>query len=94
MRTAARVDVNQAAIVESLRGVGATVQPLHTVGKGCPDLLVGFRENNYLLEVKNGRLVSSRRKLTPDEVEWHASWAGCVHVVNDETEALTVIGAI
>ena len=41
MRRAARTDANQAEIVAALRGVGASVQPLHAVGQGCPDLLVG-----------------------------------------------------
>lgn len=37
---AARVDANQSALVELWRKVGAEVQPLHTVGKGCPDVLL------------------------------------------------------
>lgn len=44
---AKRTDGNQAEIVRALRSAGATVQTLHTVGKGCPDLVVGFRGNNY-----------------------------------------------
>ena len=43
MRRAARVDRNQAEIVVALRAGGASVQPLHAVGKGVPDLLVGWR---------------------------------------------------
>ena len=42
MRRIARVDRNQAEIVQALRSMGATVQHLHTIGKGCPDILVGF----------------------------------------------------
>ena len=41
--SAARVDANQPEIVKALRGVGATVQHLHKVGQGCPDLMVGWR---------------------------------------------------
>lgn len=69
MRRAARVDANQAAIAEALRSCGATVQLIHTVGKGCPDLLVGFGGINLLLEVKDGSKPPSKRKLTPDESE-------------------------
>lgn len=43
MRRRAHTDRNQPAIVAALRGIGATVQPLHAVGQGCPDLLVGYR---------------------------------------------------
>lgn len=62
--------------------MGATVQPLHTVGRGCPDLLVGYGGTNYLLEVKDGLKSPSQRKLTPDEQTWHDEWRGHVTVVN------------
>ena len=43
MRRAARVDANQPELVAQLRGIpGLTVQHLHAVGAGCPDLLVGY----------------------------------------------------
>ena len=64
MRRAARADSNQAEIVDALRKVGASVQPIHTVGGGVPDLLVGFRGQNYLFEVKDGEKAPSDRRLT------------------------------
>lgn len=81
MRRAARVDSNQKEIVEYLRKKGATVQPLHTVGRGCPDLLVGYNGKNYLCEVKDGDKPPSQRKLTPDEDAWHFMWRGKVEIV-------------
>lgn len=93
MRTAARTDANQAEIVEILRWSGATVQPLHQVGGGCPDLLVGFRGRNYLLEVKDGSKKPSARYLTPAEIDWHDNWRGQVAIVNSADEALEAIGA-
>jgi hypothetical protein len=71
MTYAKRVDENQALIVQALRRVGAEVQSLASVGKGCPDLLCAFRGVNYLLEVKNGMLSPSKRRLTVDEAAWH-----------------------
>ncbi|MFZ8927411.1 MAG: hypothetical protein ACO3CU_11710 [Candidatus Nanopelagicales bacterium] len=94
MRRAAKVDANQADIVAALRMAGATVQPLHAVGKGCPDLLVGYQRVNYLLEVKDGSKVPSAQKLTEDQVEWHELWRGQAAVVNDVKSALTAIGAL
>lgn len=82
MRRAARVDRNQKEIVAYLRKRGATVQPLHTVGRGCPDLLVGHGGKNYLLEVKDGEKPKSAQKLTPDEDAWHFAWLGQVAVVS------------
>lgn len=93
MRHAARIDDNQPLIVEALRRAGARVQPLHTVGKGCPDLLVGFRGRNLLLEIKDGAKSASRRELTRDERAWHDQWAGQVAVVASIAEALAAIGA-
>ncbi len=92
MRRDARVDANQARIVEVLRQVGATVQHLHTVGTGCPDILVGWQDNNYLMEIKDGRKPPSKRRLTDDEIKWHDTWGGQVAIVHNETEALSVLG--
>ncbi len=71
MRRRARVDSNQALIVETLRGVGAKVEFLAPLGRGVPDLLVAFRGKWYVVEVKDGSLVPSRRKLTTFERAWH-----------------------
>lgn len=76
MRRRGRVDGTQTAIVAALRKLGATVQSLADVGGGCPDLVVGWRGVNHLVEVKDGSLAPSKRKLTPDEEKWHATWRG------------------
>ena len=94
MRRAAKVDANQAAIVAALRAIGATVQPLHMVGAGCPDLLVGFRGRNWCLEIKDCNASNTHRKLRPAQVEWHDGWKGHVATVETVGAALAVIGAI
>jgi hypothetical protein len=93
MRTAAKTDANQAEIVAALRQCGATVQTLHTVRHGCPDLLVGYKGQNLLIEVKDGAKPTSERRLTPDQERWHAGWRGCVYVVDDVTGAIALVGA-
>lgn len=85
---AAKRDLNEQDIIKTLRGVGATVQPLSD--KGVPDLLVGFRGVNYLLEVK----MPTGGKLTSHQVDWHANWNGAAVVVTCPEEALEAIGAI
>lgn len=87
MRRAARVDRNQPEIVKTFRSLGATVQPLHTIGKGCPDIVVGYRGRNYLVEIKDGTLPPSKRALTSDELMWHATWEGHVCIVDSEQAA-------
>ena len=92
MLHAGRVDANQAAIVKALRQVGATVQSLADVGGGVPDLLVGYRYRNFLLEVKDGNKPPSRQKLRETQKRWHALWKGDVSVVTTANEALEVLG--
>jgi len=71
MRTAAKIDANQNDIVRALRSIGACVQSLAQIGKGCPDLLVAYRGKWFVAEIKDGSKPPSKRKLTPDEQEWH-----------------------
>lgn len=92
MRRAAKVDANQAEIVTALRGVGCSVQPLHAVGEGVPDLLVGKDSNNFLVEVKDGSKPPSARQLTAQQRKWHDAWRGNVAVVSSVPEALTLVG--
>jgi hypothetical protein len=94
VRRAAKVDANQRQVVAALRGVGATVQLLHAVGEGCPDLLVGHLGVNYLLEVKDGQKPPSAQKLTPQQEIWHRDWRGHRVVVNSPEAALAAIGVI
>ena len=91
MRRAARIDRNQPEIVEALRKLGASVQPLHTVHDGVPDLLIGYQGRNFLLEVKDGERVPSAQKLTQCQVEWHDAWAGQAAVVTSTEEAIKLV---
>lgn len=95
MRRAARVDANQAQVVSALRAAGATVYPMHRVGGGFPDLLVTYRRQTHLIEVKDGSKPPSKRELTEDEAKFHSEWAGGpIHVVTSADEALVAVGAI
>ena len=67
---------------------GWSVQHLHTVGKGCPDLLVGKRGLNLLLEIKDGDQPPSKQRLTDDEQYWHDIWRGQVAVVYSAKHAV------
>jgi Holliday junction resolvase len=95
MRRAAKVDANQEQIVEALRTAGATVQTLAAVGKGVPDLLVGFQGKTLLLEVKDGRRPPSERRLTEDQLKWHGAWrGGPVAIVDGVEAALRALGVL
>lgn len=92
MRRRACIDENQPDIVDRLRAVGASVQLLHLVGGGVPDLLVGYQTRNWLLEVKNPLKPRRDQRLTVDQVAWHQSWRGQVAIVRTIDEALAVLG--
>lgn len=85
------VDANQPEIVAALRAAGATVQHLHEVGQGCPDILVGFRLKNYVFEIKNPDLVWD---VTPAQVIWIRDWRGRVNVIETAEDALRIMGVL
>ena len=91
-----RVDANQRAMVAALRKVGASVQSLAAVGQGCPDLLVAYRGQWFVVEVKDGGKSPSRRRLTEAEADWHAEFSqrAIVHIWATIDEALRDIGAM
>lgn len=87
MRRNTKVDLNQVEIVQALRRVGATVQHLHVVGWGCPDLLIGYHGVNYLMELK-----SEDGQLGLGQDTWHRNWRGQVVTVRSVDDALSAIG--
>lgn len=92
-RRGGKPDANQAEVVNGLRSVGASVAIISQVGHGCPDLLVGYRMETHLLEVKDGRKPPSARRLTPLEEAWHRNWHGRrVAVVECLEDALLAVG--
>jgi hypothetical protein len=94
MSTRGKIDHNQMAIVLGLRRVGAQVQSMASIGKGCPDLLVLFRGKWYVAEVKDGTKPPSQRRLTDAEREWHALFSPGVQTWCSLDDALKAIGAI
>jgi hypothetical protein len=91
MRRAARTDANQQSLVDVIRAMGGTVQVLAAVGEGCPDLLVGWRNKNLLMEVKDGSRPASERVLTPDQKRWHSDWKGRVYIVSTLDDLLLIL---
>lgn len=85
---AKRVDINQKAIVEHLRAMGVTVFHLHEVGKGCPDLLCGYKGKTYLVEVKR----DDKATYTPAQIEFQSKWNGFPVVrINNPQEAIDFV---
>jgi hypothetical protein len=73
VRRAAKVDANQAAIVQGIREqIPCRVLSLAAVGKGVPDLLILFRDTLMFLEIKNRD--GKGRVLTKAQQEFHEQW--------------------
>lgn len=82
-----RVDANQLDIVQALERIGCDVCEV-----GWPlDLLVGYRQRNWLLEVKDPDKPPSERRLTDDEQKFFINWRGQKAKVETVDEALAVV---
>jgi hypothetical protein len=95
MRRAARTDGNHDVIRDALRKAGCFVHDLSAHGNGTPDLYVARAGSSWWLEVKNGSLSPSRRKLTPEQVEFRAALGKHgipVYVVSSVSEAFEAVG--
>lgn len=90
MRHAARVDSNQAEIVEALRKAGASVWII-----GLPvDLLVGYRGHSMLMECKTltGKRNPKPARHTQLQKDFMLNWTGGpVSTVTDIEGALTAL---
>lgn len=91
MRRAARKDTNQSEIENALKKIGATYMDTSSVGRGFPDLVVGFRGRNYLIEVKDGEKCPSQRRLTKAQLKFHSYWQSDIFVIKDISELLSVL---
>ena len=80
-----RRDANEKPIIAALRAVGATVVQLSSTD--VPDLLVGYRGLNWLLEVK-----SDGGDLSQGQADWFRDWRGEGGVVRTPEDALRRIG--
>lgn len=80
MRRAAKVDANQASIIEDLRLIpDCSVLVLSGVGKGCPDILIGYRGANLLVELKNPETIRGEKPETIErQKRFRDGWKGQV----------------
>lgn len=87
-----RTDRNHAEIINALRKIpNISVFSTHEVGKGFPDIVVGYKGVNYLIEIKDGNKPPSARKLTDAELQFHSNWRGQIKIVNNLDEVLNLL---
>ena len=75
--------------MKGLRAAGASVAVLAGVGFGVPDLLVGWRGVNILMEIKN--LEGRGDRLTQDEANFMGAWQGQAAIVHCLCEAMQIL---
>jgi hypothetical protein len=63
---------------------------LSQVGRGIPDLLVGFRGQNWLVELKPNKKAS----FTEAQVEFWKAWRGQKAIIYNSSELMVLIGAV
>ena len=81
-----RADCNQQEIVDELRKKEVSVIILSQVGRGCPDLLVGWYGVNYLLEVKD-----KDGDLSDSQKVFFDNWQGRAYIVRSIDEVMELI---
>lgn len=87
-----KVDANQKQLVSSLRCIpNLSVFCTHMIGKGFPDIVVGYKGKNYLFEIKDGTKAESQRKLTIAEHSFFMNWRGQVNIANNLDDILKII---
>ena len=87
-----RTDRNHADIINALRKIpNLSVFSTHEVGKGFPDIVIGYKGINYLIEIKDGNKPPSARKLTDAELQFHSNWKGQIKIVNNLDEVLNLL---
>lgn len=82
---AKRTDKNQKEIVKILRDLGCSVFDTSSVGKGYPDINVGYKGQTYLVEIKS----SNKATFTEQQVEFQKNWQGSPIIrINSSDEAI------
>jgi len=87
-----RTDANHKQIIDQIRQISfASVFSTHELGKGFPDIVVGFRGINYLFEIKDGKKSASQKKLTEAEIKFRNNWMGQVHIIEKIEDVLEIL---
>jgi Holliday junction resolvase len=88
MTYAKRVDLNHQEVVKTLRSLGASVFDASRMGQGFPDLVVGYKQQTVLVEIKS----SEQKRFTNAQLKFMAEWKGSAVVrINDVDGAIRLI---
>ncbi len=89
MRRAARKDDNHESIAEVFRSLDFSVLDISATPCGF-DVVVGYKTQACLVEIKNPERPLSGQKLTPNEFSAHLNWRGPKAIVSTNTQAIAL----
>jgi len=92
-RKRGRTDGNHTEVIEAMRNIGAVVYSVASI-PNFTDTLVGYRGQLFIIEIKDGTLPPSKRKLTDGEIKCKTDFERVgvtYHVANSVAEALNII---
>lgn len=89
MRRAARRDANHSSIKDVFESFDCSVLDIASTPCGF-DLVIGYKTQAILVEVKDGEKPPSARKLTENEFSAHLNWRGPKAIVTNNDEAVAV----
>jgi Holliday junction resolvase len=88
MAYAKKVDLNHKEVVEKFRELGASVFDASGVGRGFPDIVVGYNGQTVLVEIKSGE----RKRFSEAQLKFMAEWKGsAVTRINDVEGVIRLI---
>ena len=91
MRRAHRLDANHAELVAAFEKLGCSVLSLAGLGRGAPDICVGYSGLQIMCELKDSAKPPSARKLTPDEEKFRMSWKGGYRIVENDVHVMETV---
>ena len=81
-------DANQNEIVAELLKIPAlSVIDLREVGNDCPDILIGYHGDNFLIEIK-----TAKGKVKPGQQRHYDEWPGQTAIARSLDDVLMIIG--
>ena len=87
-----KTDNNHKEILDQCRKIPQlTAFSTHTIGKGFPDIVVGYKGLNYLFEIKDPLKPKSARKLTQHESSFFCNWKGQVNVIHTIEDIIEIL---
>ena len=91
LRTVIRkVDSNHAEIVEAFRRLGYSVKSTATLGKGFPDAVCAKMGHTFHIEIKDGKLPASKRRLSEDEEIFWREWLGPIYLIQSIDDVIAL----